>query len=264
MAPFNPSTIDDDTKRSTPGLEAAYDYANMAETSGYDLETWGALLRSSEDQGIITIDSSDDNKGIEDLSGDDPELWHAIKLSLRDHKLQKARCTSTLNNNTKLSQLHFGMSKSPPSADEQEVLRRRPFQSPPGLLPLGLSPLPKTHLSDYRTPTAKRPSSSPSDSEDDNKPPVQRRKLRCDSLGSQGSYKSFVDEDKHEPRSKPQRWGSSATSKGIAQTCFPQQVPFRSRNSIASGLSTQKVFPGNGFNAPSSTTPTSDIIEEDL
>jgi hypothetical protein len=79
---FDPFAADEATKRTTPGLAAAYDVADEALDLSLDLNHWKTAL-SSQGHETIVIDSDDDSET-------DEEMRLAIEMSIADIRAQEA------------------------------------------------------------------------------------------------------------------------------------------------------------------------------
>ena len=280
MNPFDPFAADDSTKRSTPGLEYAYNVAREAEESGPDLDYWKVILASSQDKEIITIDSDDDDWD------SDPEMRQAIQMGIIGVSTQKTHHQPKLpTSRTKSSTVWpdssppgAGRFESHPYDSELSLPVRRSVPRPSRLLTPTPSPPGKANASTLPSQFPKRPSTISSAYHDDELPSPRRRKLsycsksplRADpfQFSSQSSQSTdspiFVLSDE-DGLPLPASRRKSHTATGLEPSRHPsQQSTLRSKKAPQPNLSAKQVFLRNGLHASASAVPDDDIIEEDL
>ncbi|KAF2633939.1 hypothetical protein BU25DRAFT_465158 [Macroventuria anomochaeta] len=282
MNHFNPFAADDNTKRSTPGLEDAYTVALEALEAGLDLNHWKGILTTSQDQDVISINSDDDNLD------DDPQMRLAIKMGIVVDVRSAEAPYRTKPPAVRIRRCNAGPDLSSPRAanvaphsydSELSSPVRRHFQRPSRLPTPTPSPPSKTEIFNISSQWSKRSSPpSPAYSDDDLPSPSRRRKLTGSSeisrrvdpfqLSSQSSQSTpsptFVLSDEDDLPSPP-RLRKSSTATGLKPSRYiPQQSASRSKKVAQSVLSAKRVFLRNGLSASVSAMPDADVIEEDL
>ncbi|KAH6616305.1 hypothetical protein C7974DRAFT_42200 [Boeremia exigua] len=246
MIPFDPSAADDSTKRSTPGLEDAYDVAREAQESGFDLQYWKVILASSQDQQIITIDSDDEDWN------HDPQMQIAIKMGLIKDTSLKAKVAGSehLNARPGPSIPRAEIFAPYPSSSELPLPSRRPVLQAPTPTP---SPTNRSSFLYHYPQPLQRASSPFIDSDAETPSPLQKRK-RGDHL------EDLYDKSPSHRRRKTNIAAGPKTPELISQPAVA------SKNSARSSLTANQVFRRNGLNASTlvSAPPDADVIEEDL
>ena len=280
MHEFDPSAADEETKKSTTGLEDAYDVALEALQHGLDLDHWRSALAIEQVNGAITIDSEDN-----DDWSNEPQMLEAIRLGIISAPLQKvAHTPPPLGLSGICTTVQSGQRPSRPAHsiphlwDSQPSLSVYEQTQQPSRLPTPTpSPPRKTNPFVHPPRLPKRPSPpSPAYSDDKTSSLSRRRKLGTDMWRQASSYQSSLQlsqstispnsnfSDGEEPLPRPRRRKSSTVSVPKTQTYLPPQQACESNKAAGSGLSSKEVFMRNGLNASVSAVPDDDIIEGDL
>lgn len=267
MVSFNPWVTDQATKQSTPGLQDAYSVAHDAERFEYDSNYWKAMLASTQDKEIISVD--DDS----DIDWDhDRDMAEAIRLSLLDNDSQNAQLQSSplashsthsnaqygsplsVNNNFRMHPTYSGLSLPIPESSRE--------------LPYSFihMPLPSSqhHTFEPSTPSSKRRSPSPSAAlRDEMSLPPQKRKLS-------GQFQNSWRSDPFSPASHASNDSRSPTLELSGEDMQlsksrrkKQQFPPRSRKT-PSGISTGDTLRRQGPNASVCAILDDDTLDEEL
>ncbi|KAJ4993892.1 hypothetical protein SVAN01_00369 [Stagonosporopsis vannaccii] len=249
MIPFDPSAVNEVTKRSMPDLESAYKLAHEAEESAYDLDYWKVILASTQGPEVITIDSDD-----EDWSND-PDLLQAIKLSLLDdtsqrpqHQSKNTAAQSMLSN----TRFHLSLPKSRslvshPTESRLPLPNCRTLGETKSLTPVPSPPRTYKRLEQSST-LSKRPLLHSSSESEHGTPTLLQKKLGSQFAGSEPFL--FPSHSSHGPPSLASEISSEDT------LMFP--------SCRKKWPNAKQVFQRIGLNASPSAAPDGDIVEENL
>lgn len=241
------------TRKTTPGLDAAYVVADEALEFHLDLNHWKAALVGQTQQLIVIYsgddldDDFDDNldNDLDDDLDDDEELRLAIKMSLEDVRTPDARSFPTPSTSRArhedawqnfLNRVSLGSEPSLPVRPQvKPPLPPRRRAPSPSILPTPTpSPTIRSNLYTFSSQSSKRARSSSTAFSDDELPSLPRRtKL------SPGNRRPNLGHDPQRPACKPS-------------------------NAVPTGLSASQLFFRNGPNASASRLPDDDVIEEEL
>ncbi|KAF1932644.1 uncharacterized protein M421DRAFT_89018 [Didymella exigua CBS 183.55] len=265
MTTFDPSAADKETKRTTPGLQEAYDIALDSLDVELPLEYWKAILDSIQEEELPPVDN--DQNGFDS----DPEMAEAIRMGIIDVPPQIIR--SRQKPPVPRMGLSSGVSKpshsrrvsSVPHQYDTELplpIRKHP-QPPSSLLTLAPSPLVANKSFSFSSRPPKRSGPpTPAYVDDDLLSPTQRRKLGRNTGAERASAYQTTSQSTQGISSSPFTFSDDSEDE------LPPPPP-RGKSSIRRPasvlpLSAQDLFLNNGLRASTPAAPDADVIEEDL
>lgn len=285
MEVFDPCAADEETKRTIPRLQDAYNAALDALDAQFDLSYWKAILASSQ-----TPERSPIIPEYGDLEND-PEMQQAIRMGIVNvsplkNPIQKALPAPQGESVTRFPCSQPARPRSsvidPQNCELSLPLRQRP-QLPPTLLISAPSPTRGRNAFSCSSQPLKRSSPSGSAHSDDDLPsPAQRRKFdACPGSRQANSYAPssqsteatqytpivISDSDEFEddlPPPPPRRRPCVANVGRLSQQHIPHSSAHKLKGAAASQLTAWEVFRRNGLKAPAPAAPDADVIEGDL